>query len=383
MIKILINEAIGRRWGICEADIAEQLKDAQAGEEIEISINSPGGEVYEGISIFNNIREAAKSHKVTVKITGLAASMASYIALAARTVNKDSKIIVFANSVFLIHNPLNIIAGDYREMAKAADFLERLAAMFASTYSFISGKNDKETRDLMDAETYFIGQEIIDNGYSNNFDQINRDEDDKNNAYDFDRNSLIINAKLQVEKTIEQMRKTAKEDLEKAAALIVKSVYNPQPNAESPALGSGSLSNPAPAGTGRGVRFENSVEGEIMTKEELKQKHPELYAAIFEEGKGAGADEERKRVEAHLKLGETSGSMKIAAQFIRDGKSVASEEVQAEYLSARMNNSALNSRNADNPPNVNPAGGEEADAAAMEAAWKMGISGRNEKGEKV
>jgi ATP-dependent protease ClpP protease subunit len=87
--------------------------------------------------------------------------MASYIAIAARTIDRDSKIIVSENSIFLIHNPWNIIMGDYRDLQKAADYLERLAAMSGSTYSYVSGKTEKQTRALMDAETYFIGNEII------------------------------------------------------------------------------------------------------------------------------------------------------------------------------------------------------------------------------
>ena len=118
MIKISINEAISHYWGICEKDISDQLKAATPGEEIEISINSPGGEVYEGIAIFNLIREYAKSHNIIVKINGLAASIASYIAIAARTVRKDSKIIVLENSIFLIHNPWIVTWGDYRDLFK-------------------------------------------------------------------------------------------------------------------------------------------------------------------------------------------------------------------------------------------------------------------------
>jgi hypothetical protein len=119
----------------------------------------------------------------------------------------------------------------------------------------------------------------------------------------------------------------------------------------------------------------------MMNKDELKAKYPELYAAIYGEGKEAGAKEERERVEAHLKLGEDSGSMKVAAQFIREGKSVMEDKVQAEYLSARMNNGALKAREQDNPPPLNPpAGGGADDDAAIEAAWNHGIAGKDTQG---
>ena len=384
MIKISINKAIYRYGGISEEAVNEQLKVATPGEEIEISINSPGGEVYEGIAIFNLIRNYAKSHNIIVKINGLAASMASYIAIAARTVNKNAKIIVYENSIFLIHNPWNIIMGDYRELRKAADYLERLAAMSGSTYAYISGKTEKETRALMDVETYFVGDEIIDNGFANEFEKINQTEDQ---TYELDRNTLIINAKLQIEKTAEKLRATAKADLEKAVALIGEPFIPPEaPGGVNKSLdttpgitaGGGVVSKPTGAGEST-----NPKEGENMDREELKRKYPDLYAAIFAEGKESGMKEERERVEAHLKLGEESGSMKLAAQFITEGKMVIDNKVQAEYISARMKNSALLARNADNPADVTPANGETiADDAALEAAWNSGLAGKDVQGGK-
>jgi ATP-dependent protease ClpP protease subunit len=388
MIKVLIHSEISRYWGgISENGVAEQLKAATPGEEIEISINSPGGEVYEGIAIFNLIREYAKSHIIIVRINGLAASMASYIAIAARTINRESKIIVSENSIFLIHNPWNIIAGDYRELQKAADYLERLAAMSGSTYSYVAGKNEKEIRALMDAETYFIGKEIIEGGFANDFEQINKTE---NESPETDRNTLIVNAKLRIEKTLEKMRTTAKADMERAVALLV----NPLLRAlDAPGTNKGFETTPG--GNAGGVSIQNQStekpgeippgsEGGKMTKEELKAKYPELYAAIYGEGEEAGKKSERERVEAHLKLGEDSGNMKIAAQFIRDGESVMNNKVQAEYLSARMNSGAINARGEDNPPPINGAGssGSAADDAALESAWEKGLSGKDLQGVK-
>jgi ATP-dependent protease ClpP protease subunit len=385
MIRVSINKEIGRYWGISETDISEQLKAATPGEEIEILINSPGGEVYEGIAIFNLIREYAKSHNIIIRINGLAASMASYIAIAARTIDKNSKIIVSENSIFLIHNPWNIIMGDYRELTKAAEYLERLAAISGSTYAYVSGKTEKETRALMDAETYFVGNEIIENGFANEFEQINKTEE----AFESDRNALIVNAKLRIEKTIEKMRATAKADLEKAAALITETFLPPG----APGGITKSVERTAPVNNaGGGVHFSSPSEspgetdpaGGMMNKDELKAKYPELYAAIYGEGKEAGAKEERERVEAHLKLGEDSGSMKVAAQFIREGKSIMEDKVQAEYLSARMNNGALKAREQDNPPPLNPpAGGGADDDAALEAAWNHGIAGKDTQGVRL
>jgi ATP-dependent protease ClpP protease subunit len=386
MIKVSINREISRYYGISEREISEQLKAAATDEEIEILINSPGGEIYEGLAVFNLIREYAKSHAVIVRINGLAASVASYIAVAARTVNKDSKISVSENSIFLIHNPWNIVSGDYRKLKKTADYLEKLAAMCGSTYAYVSGKNEKEIRAMMDVETYLVGNEIIENGFANEFEEINPAE---NEPLESDKNSLIINAKLKIEKALEKMKEISEADLEKAVALVV----NPLFRAEAPGMTNKGFET-TPGGNAGGVSLQNQItekpgetlpagsEGGKMNKEELKAKYPELYAAIFTEGKEAGLKEERDRAEAHLKLGEESGSMKTAAQFIREGKAVFDNKVQAEYLAAQMKNSALLARNQDNPDPLNPAGGKEADDAAMEEAWNLGQQGKDLQGVK-
>jgi len=381
MIKVSINKAIYRYGGISEEAISEQLKSAQPGEEIELTINSPGGEVYEGIAIFDLIREYAKTHNVIVKIAGLAASMASYIAIAARTVNKNSKIIVYENSIYLIHNPWNIIMGDYREFKKAADYLERLAAMSGSTYAYISGKTEKETRKLMDDETYFVGNEITENGYATEFEQINKDEN-ADQAYELDRNTLIINAKLQIDKTVEMLRATAKNDLEKAVALLSETILPSE--APGGTIKGFEPAAPMDAIAGGGVHLNsNPIEGVNMDKEKLKKEHPELYAEIYGEGKQAGVREERERVEAHLKLGEENDAMKVAAKFIREGNQLVENKVQAEYLSAMKNAAMLSARAGENPAAVNPANGQDADDAAIQAAWNNGLSGKDEKGNKI
>jgi ATP-dependent protease ClpP protease subunit len=117
VIKLAINDIIGF-FGISNADVEEQLKTAAAEEEIEIEINSPGGSVFECVAIFNTIRGYAKSHPVSVVITGIAASAASVIAIAARTVTPQAKVQVSENSIFFIHNPYDWAEGDYHKMQK-------------------------------------------------------------------------------------------------------------------------------------------------------------------------------------------------------------------------------------------------------------------------
>jgi ATP-dependent protease ClpP protease subunit len=79
MKEVLMDGAIGYEWwtdsGITAKSVAKQLEGLEDGEDIKITINSPGGSVYEGIVIFNLIRDYAKAHPVAVRINCMAMSM--------------------------------------------------------------------------------------------------------------------------------------------------------------------------------------------------------------------------------------------------------------------------------------------------------------------
>jgi ATP-dependent protease ClpP protease subunit len=379
MIKIVIDDEIGV-WGITATYISECLKGIANGEEIEIVINSPGGSISEGIAIFNIIRGYAKTHPVSVFVNGLAASMATYIALAARSVDRESKITVSENSIFIIHNPYQYGGGDYREMKKRADFLERLTIMFATTYVAITKQEIDKIRLAMDEETYYIGQEIITAGFANNYEQINTENNDTQNM----RETLIINAKMAIETAGKKAaEKEGAGDYEKAVALL-QETFN---KGEGMNAGQGT-----PKTTGVHPEPENKQtpagdishtgKGDTMTPEELLQKYPECYKAVMALGEKAAIDKERERVNAHLKLGEKAGSLETAAKYIRDGASVMSDEVQSEYVSLWMNKKNIDDRNADNPPNLQAGGdGSEDDAKAM-AAFEAGYVNKNYEGGK-
>jgi ATP-dependent protease ClpP protease subunit len=362
MIKLMIDDIINR-FGISYASIREQLKQVASGEEIGIEINSPGGSVFEGVAIFNEIREFAKTHPVTVTITGLAASMASYIAIAARTVNPDAVVKANENSIFFIHNPWDIFAGDYRELKAKADYLERLAIMFASTYTAVSGKDNKEIRAAMDAETYYIGSEIKEAGFANSLEIIN--VDDPGIGKDA-KAAIITDTQLKIITAAKKLRNidNTESDLEKAVAMLetsIKGEVSPPPEnsgGERPAEKSNHTDN-----------------GGQMTPEELKAKYSETYNAVFEAGKLA----EFERVEAHLKLGEEAKAFATAAQFIREKKSVLTDTVQAEYLAQAMKNRHVTDRENENPENLNT-GGEGEDDAKVLAAFDGGV--KNEGGHK-
>lgn len=155
MNKIIIDAEIAS-WAISASLVKSQL-DQMSGDVI-VEINSPGGSVFEGISIFNALHSYNKG-KVIVSITGLAASIASYIALV------GDEIEVYDNATFMIHNAWTFAYGDANELRKTADILEGLSSIIAKKYIERTGKSADEVKNMMDQESYFYGEEIVAEGF--------------------------------------------------------------------------------------------------------------------------------------------------------------------------------------------------------------------------
>jgi len=376
MKTVLIDDKIGYNWwddsGITAKKVKKQLDGILDGEEIYIEINSPGGSVYEGAAIFNLIRDYAKSHPVSVRINCMAMSMASYIALAARTVDKNSKITVCDNSIFMIHNPWMYTWGDYRELKKDSEYLEKLAAMYGSVHSIASGTPEKDIRKAMDEDTFYIGKEIIDAGFANEYEAFTvGDNDDvaasanKIAPNAFDRDTLVRNAKTAANEAMETARvagqkdgKAYRSDLEKAVAFY--QVITP----------------PAAAGGET-----NTSGGGSMKPEDLLAKYKDCYDAVFALGEKSALEKERARVQAHIMLGKEAGALGTAVKYIEGGESSMDEKIRAEYLTLSMKKSQLEARDADEVGDINPGGDEKADAKAIGDAFRAGLRGKTIGGE--
>jgi ATP-dependent Clp endopeptidase proteolytic subunit ClpP len=144
-------------WGISAQDFIADLKRlGDSISQIRVRINSEGGEVFDGIAIYN----ALKRHpaNVTVEVYGIAASIASIIAMA------GDKVIMPSNTFMFIHDPLAIVVGDATDMRDMADSLEKIAAALQSTYMVKTGKGEKEVKKWMNEDTWFSAQEALDAG---------------------------------------------------------------------------------------------------------------------------------------------------------------------------------------------------------------------------
>jgi ATP-dependent protease ClpP protease subunit len=160
--EILIYDVIGDDFWNPDATSARKfvkdLKDITA-SNITLRINSPGGVVFDGNAIYNALRDHAAT--ITVHIDGLAASIASIIALA------GDKIIMAKNAMMMIHNPSTMAWGDSAEMRKTAEMLDKVRDSLIATYEDRSTSLTRdEIAEAMDAETWYSAQEAIDIGFA-------------------------------------------------------------------------------------------------------------------------------------------------------------------------------------------------------------------------
>lgn len=139
-------------WGITAASFVDELKAIDA-PEVRLSINSPGGEVYDGLAIHNALR----SHRarVIVQIDALAASIASVIAMA------GDRVIMSPHSQLMIHDASTVIQGSPEELREAADFLDRQSDNIAAVYQERAGGTVKQWRSRMVAETWYFADEAV------------------------------------------------------------------------------------------------------------------------------------------------------------------------------------------------------------------------------
>lgn len=148
-------------------DVDDQLEAAN-GEDLEVEINSPGGDVYSGSEIYT----ALKSYpgKVAVKIVGVAASAASVIAMA------GDHVAISPTAQIMIHNVSGLAWGDYRVMDHESQVLKDYNVSIANAYALKTSLEQKELLGLMNKETWLNAQQALEKGF---VDEIMFDEGKK------------------------------------------------------------------------------------------------------------------------------------------------------------------------------------------------------------
>lgn len=162
----IFGDIVSEKW-FDEETSATSFRDAlkELGDvsTINLSINSGGGSVFDGIAIYNML----KSHKATVNvyIEGLAASIASVIAMAGDTITMRS------GSMMMVHMPWTLSQGNAEEMRKTADTLEKTGDNIVNIYSERTGISSDDIRNIMNAETWLSAEEAVDQGWATKLDK--------------------------------------------------------------------------------------------------------------------------------------------------------------------------------------------------------------------
>ena len=157
---VSILECIGQGWfgdGFTARKMAAILRSL-GDRPVSVAINSPGGDVFEGVAIYNLL--AAHPAEVTVKVLGVAASSASVIAMA------GDRIEIGVGALLMIHNCWGAVIGDRNDLRDAIETFGKIDAAMASIYVARSGLDAKSVGAMMDAETWLDGASAVEQGFA-------------------------------------------------------------------------------------------------------------------------------------------------------------------------------------------------------------------------
>ncbi|EFI9789214.1 ClpP-like prohead protease/major capsid protein fusion protein [Escherichia coli] len=157
VVYVRIYDEIGG-YGVKASALTDEINACGNASEIHLSIHSPGGDIFEGLAIYN----ALKNHpaKKIVHIEGMAASMASFIAMC------GDHIVMPENAMMMIHAPRGVTAGVSGDVRRFADLMDKLGDTMAETYAGRTGRSKQEITSMMEAETWMDGNECKANGFA-------------------------------------------------------------------------------------------------------------------------------------------------------------------------------------------------------------------------
>jgi len=160
---ISILDVIGQDFwgeGVTSKRISAALRSIGK-KDVVVNINSPGGDYFEGLAIYNILRD--HPGKVTVKVLGIAASAASVIAMA------GDEIQIARAGFLMIHNTWVIAMGDRHQLRDVAEWLEPFDHAAVDIYAARTGLEPKEIAKMLDRETWIGGAEAVDKGFADGF----------------------------------------------------------------------------------------------------------------------------------------------------------------------------------------------------------------------
>jgi len=169
---IYLYDLIDPYWGVGAAQFVKDLAAVTA-PVVNLRINSPGGDVFDGRAIATAIREHGS--KVVAHVDGLAASAASFIALAA------DEVVMAPGAMMMIHRASSLAWGNAEDMLHLADVLEKIDDSLVAEYVRETGQEEAQVREWLNAETWFTADEAVQYGFA---DRLSEEAVAVDNAWD-------------------------------------------------------------------------------------------------------------------------------------------------------------------------------------------------------
>lgn len=294
-------------------DFSKELNELGDKNNIIVRINSGGGDVFSAFAIYTMLKD--NKAKITIKIDGIAASAATIIAMA-------GDIIEIPNyAIFMIHDPMSVLWGYYNttELNKISKRLDVIKNGIINAYVNKTGKDKDEIWNLMQEETWLTGEDAVNNGFC---DKLLLEDENNEDEFFLDNNHLIVNS-LDIDLTKFKNANKIKNKLKKNGLTFKNNADHSFFNDKTKKI------------------TENKEE--IMNKEELKQKYPDIFNEVLQDG----VKQERERIK-NIEEMEVPGFEDIVnkAKF-ETGDSA--EKVAMNIIKAQKNagEDYLNNRNED------------------------------------
>lgn len=156
--EISLHDEIGF-WGITAKDFISQFQAIPADtKKVKLSINSPGGAVFDGLAMYNAMANSDKDIEVTV--LGIAASAASLVAMAGSSIRMPE------NTYMMVHNPWGVSVGNAADMRDTADILDKIGAGLTTTYAKRTGLSPEKVNELLAKDTWMTAAQAKELGFA-------------------------------------------------------------------------------------------------------------------------------------------------------------------------------------------------------------------------
>lgn len=289
---------------VSSANFAKELQNYKNVSQINLRVNSPGGDVFEASAIYNLLKDFAKVNNIQITgyIDGLAASAASFLILCA------SKIVMGIGALFMIHNPLTYAYGNSIELQKQIELLDTVKESILDIYCTKSKLSREEIAEKMNNEKWFRANEALEAGFIDEIvENDNSLENIKNISNELHIENFIHQDLLKEKlKEIENMKNTGGIKMPKS----IQELLNEYP------------------------QLMNDFKNQIISEQEESQKET-IKNAVLEERKRIEAlekipviNEKQKEIINKAKYEEPKDPKDIMADFFMSNANKAQEEIE-------------------------------------------------------